>query len=721
MEYFFVSACSEWKSIVKYYYSKSRGDENVTDSAKNNSSSKFNRHIRKKRVRKGIIIVVILLTVVFSVLVTAGVLSFRFLTAKPESSEKSVVPELSGVEISQAQAILEEKGLAMRIIGSGAGIGDENTVVWQSVQSGEKIADNAVVDVWVQRAAGESWKWTDSEYTLQELSDSDIFCSVVYSSDSGVSDGIVTDVEVSGSDAVVYVNKTEIIAMPDVKGMTEADAAKLLDGLGIAYVKNVIASDEEKGTVLGQYPLPDESVGKGDTVLLTVCAGKIKSPVFSLAAEGETERSLTVGQSIFLEAAITPDSAALNIIEWSSSDGEVVIAEPTGRITAVGEGSATVTASCENGEFSVEYMINVSDVIVGVEIIEMPNTQWLTGDEFSAEGLLVEARTIGGKTRDITDDCKISEVDLTEEGSKNITVKYSQGQRTVCAGFDIVCCEPSLEIDVSSVILGLDDRHTIHPTSSPSYAKVTYSSSDERIAKVSEDGVITGIKAGKCVITAEIDGKISRQCSVDVKKKIAYLTLDDGPNSYTDNILACLKKHDVKATFFCVGNSRYKKVYTMIAEEGHALGLHSYSHTYSKCYASADAFMKETKKLQNMIYDCTGQRPMIVRFPGGTGNTVAERDVMLEIVKRLHAEGFEYYDWNCHSNDTIKNISAAEAARRVLGSCHDDTEFILMHNLDITCDALDIVIPALKRRGYTFKTVTIDTPPIQSKVRGKGH
>ena len=81
-------------------------------------------------------------------------------------------------------------------------------------------------------------------------------------------------------------------------------------------------------------------------------------------------------------------------------------------------------------------------------------------------------------------------------------------------------------------------------------------------------------------------------------KKI-YLTFDDGPSSSTNEILDILKAYDVKATFFVVGKTdeASKEAYRRIVAEGHTLGMHSYSHSYSGIYKSTTAFKKDLKKL----------------------------------------------------------------------------------------------------------------------------
>lgn len=105
-----------------------------------------------------------------------------------------------------------------------------------------------------------------------------------------------------------------------------------------------------------------------------------------------------------------------------------------------------------------------------------------------------------------------------------------------------------------------------------------------------------------------------------------YLTFDDGPADNTDAILKVLKKYNVKATFFVVGKTdEYsKKMYQRIVDEGHTLGLHSYSHKYSEIYQNLNSYKNDLTKLSDLIYDVTGVRSRYVRFPGGSSNQVSD-------------------------------------------------------------------------------------------------
>lgn len=97
-----------------------------------------------------------------------------------------------------------------------------------------------------------------------------------------------------------------------------------------------------------------------------------------------------------------------------------------------------------------------------------------------------------------------------------------------------------------------------------------------------------------------------------------YLTFDDGPSDLTPEVLDLLDKYDAKATFFVVytDDEEYTSYLKEIVDRGHTIALHSYSHDYNKIYKSVDAFLEDFEKVYNWVYEETGVRPTLFRFPG---------------------------------------------------------------------------------------------------------
>lgn len=215
---------------------------------------------------------------------------------------------------------------------------------------------------------------------------------------------------------------------------------------------------------------------------------------------------------------------------------------------------------------------------------------------------------------------------------------------------------------------------------------------------------------------AQPDGQLL-EMSEDVRK--VYLTFDDGPSSNTDDILDVLAEYDVKATFFVVGKEGEwaEDMYMRIAEEGHTIGLHSYSHVYDEIYESVDAYATDLSKLQEYVYTLTGVRSRYVRFPGGSSNKVSDTD-MRELITYLNEEGLTYFDWNISSQDAEAQLNAEQIVENALeGIEKSDTIIILFHDAagkHSTVEALPILIEKIQAMENTvLLPITDDTVPVQ--------
>ena len=195
-----------------------------------------------------------------------------------------------------------------------------------------------------------------------------------------------------------------------------------------------------------------------------------------------------------------------------------------------------------------------------------------------------------------------------------------------------------------------------------------------------------------------------------------YLTFDDGPSKVTGDILDYLAEEEVPATFFVIGidTDRGKTLLRRMVQEGHAVGLHTYSHVYSEIYDSPDAFFADQKKLRDYLKGVIGYSPAIFRFPGGSNNYTAEGWVLDGICAEAQKEGLVWFDWNAVAEDSGSTAAPpGEMAENIIQSGGDKERIIiLMHDNSIRTTAVDclrIIIPYYKEKGYQFKTLTPNT------------
>lgn len=208
------------------------------------------------------------------------------------------------------------------------------------------------------------------------------------------------------------------------------------------------------------------------------------------------------------------------------------------------------------------------------------------------------------------------------------------------------------------------------------------------------------------------------------ESKYAYLTFDDGPSQNTIKILDFLKANNIKATFFVIEREKQGEIYRRIVEEGHTIAIHSSSHDYATIYQSVEKFMSDIENLASFIEKETGTRPEIMRFPGGSNNTVSRRyggaDVMDQIIPAINEAGYMYFDWNVDSMDAAKvhqdkNIIVQSV---IEGAKNKHEAIILMHDASAkttTVEALPEIVQGLRNQGFSFRPLTAETSPIQFK------
>lgn len=201
-----------------------------------------------------------------------------------------------------------------------------------------------------------------------------------------------------------------------------------------------------------------------------------------------------------------------------------------------------------------------------------------------------------------------------------------------------------------------------------------------------------------------------------------YLTFDDGPSDNTYSILQYLRNYDIKATFFVVPN-RSEYCYTLlkaIAADGHAIGIHTASHKYDEIYASVESYLDDFYDAWNMVYEATGIKCEIFRFPGGSVNDYNEatRDAIIEEMSR---RGFRHFDWNVDSGDAL-GASWTQMWNSVPADieANYDRNFrsvVLMHDSDNTTNTVLVLGDLLKKfvnEGvYKFDKISNDTQPVQ--------
>ena len=198
-----------------------------------------------------------------------------------------------------------------------------------------------------------------------------------------------------------------------------------------------------------------------------------------------------------------------------------------------------------------------------------------------------------------------------------------------------------------------------------------------------------------------------------------YLTFDDGPSKRTPEVLDILKQYNVKATFFVCGGTSEESAALMkrIVDEGHTIGIHSISHDYKKIYADVDSYLADFYETYMCVYEATGVKPEVFRFPGGSINNY-NRFVYMQIIAEMTRRGFVYYDWDVSGEDAVKGADKKTIYSNIMSYISTDgtdRAIVLLHDSadkEDTVAVLPSVIGQLYAYGYKFDKIDNSVKPI---------
>ena len=170
-------------------------------------------------------------------------------------------------------------------------------------------------------------------------------------------------------------------------------------------------------------------------------------------------------------------------------------------------------------------------------------------------------------------------------------------------------------------------------------------------------------------------------------------TFDDGPAENTLKILEILKKHQAKATFFVIGKQCEKQpeILKQIANDGHIIGNHSFSHENRLGWASTKTIIREIEKTNTVIQNITGQKPIYYRPPFGVTNP--------NIARAIRKTGMMSVGWNIRTFDTVIK-DPKELIQKVTPRLNKKGNIVLMHDTcEQSVEALDVFLQTCQEKG----------------------
>ena len=363
-----------------------------------------------------------------------------------------------------------------------------------------------------------------------------------------------------------------------------------------------------------------------------------------------------------------------------------------------------------------------------ITLNSIPGHMTLPSEEYQEEGFTA----VDDYDGDLT-----AKVQVTTEGDKVFyTVTDSSGNKAT-AEREII----RADLEAPVITLAGDAKITLKAGSTftePGFTAMDNIDGD-LTANVEVSGSVNTRRAGTYTLTYTVADSFGNVASAErtvvveaVKQpttsspgdKVIYLTFDDGPSRYTQQLLDVLAKYNAKATFFVVNTGhKMDTLLNNIVKGGHGLGIHSISHEYSEIYASEDAFFEDLYGMQKIIKDKTGVETFLMRFPGGSSNEVSKKHcpgIMTKLTQAVQDQGFRYFDWNVSSGDAGGTKDTEQIYQNVIqgiAARNGKPAVVLQHDIyKYSVDAVEKILIWGIENGYTFKALTVNSPTCHHQV-----
>lgn len=233
---------------------------------------------------------------------------------------------------------------------------------------------------------------------------------------------------------------------------------------------------------------------------------------------------------------------------------------------------------------------------------------------------------------------------------------------------------------------------------------------------VTDSEGLTASVTRRVIVTAA-----ERPSTVVPEGRTVYLTFDDGPSANTERLLDTLDAYGVKATFFVTNcNEDYTGCIGEIARRGHTVAIHSATHDYRAIYQSEEAYFADLCRMQEIIFEQTGEYARLVRFPGGSSNTVScyNPGIMSRLTSDLNDMGYAYFDWNVSAADTASNATRYTVIENIKeGVPQHDYSVVLQHDTNgFSVDAVEEILAWGIQNGYSFRALDLTSPAVHHSV-----
>lgn len=259
------------------------------------------------------------------------------------------------------------------------------------------------------------------------------------------------------------------------------------------------------------------------------CILKIVTPVTGITLN-EKEKTLMTGETLELIANISPANATHKDVIWESSDTRVAVVDERGVVTAVGSGTAHITARANGSDVSASCIINVYQQVLELKLnydkltVRKGTIFWLYAtlipDTALNRDIVWESSLPGVATVD-----EFGQITALASGITTITATSLDTGATDSCVITVSESVTGVTLNVREASIEIGEKLALIPTVTPIEAEnkaVTYTTSDESVATVDANGVVTGLKGGTVIITCQtVDRGLIASCRITVNEYIS--------------------------------------------------------------------------------------------------------------------------------------------------------------------------------------------------------
>ncbi|MBM6777602.1 Ig-like domain-containing protein [Collinsella tanakaei] len=276
------------------------------------------------------------------------------------------------------------------------------------------------------------------------------------------------------------------------------------------------------------------------------CTVTVKGPAVTGVSLDKTTLSLGKGESYTLKATVAPADAENKKVTWTSSDTKVATVDSNGKVTAVAPGSATITVTAEGGGKTATCAVSVAGAVSGVTL-DKTSLSLDKGESYTLKATVTPADAENKKVTWRSSDTKVATVDANGKvtavapGSATIIVTTEDGNKTATCAVSVAGAVSGVTLNKTELALKVDESVVLKATVLPENAlnkKVTWKSSDTKVATVDANGKVAAVAPGTATITVTTeDGNKTATCMVKVGDQLVITFVTNGGTAVKSQVV----------------------------------------------------------------------------------------------------------------------------------------------------------------------------------------